>query len=114
MHRQNVRTAIPTIQWPNVLYNASATCIWNIRINTYIYVGPAEIYMLYVLRTLGASNLILALPLTRVAQICIMTASMVYAELQPFKIANSKLTIDFLNLVITFPSSSKKVLSNLK
>ena len=69
--------------------------------------------MLYVLRTLGASNLILALPLTRVAQICIMTASMVYAELQPFKIANSKLTIDFLNVVITFPSSTKKVLPNL-
>ena len=34
-------------------------------------------------QTLGASNLILAFPLTRVAQICIITASIVYTELQP-------------------------------
>ena len=46
----------------------------------------AEVKMsisLIALFTLGASNLILALPLTKVAAICMMTASMVYAELQP-------------------------------
>ena len=33
--------------------------------------------------TLGASNLILAFPLTSVAESCMMTASIVYAEDQP-------------------------------
>ena len=35
--------------------------------------------------TLGASNFILAFPFTKVAAICMITASIVYAELQPWQ-----------------------------
>lgn len=39
--------------------------------------------------TLGAPNCILAFPLTRVAAICIITASTVYAELHPCLVSSS-------------------------